>query len=164
MNDDLSQPACAWCGDPIMGRGAKKFCSPRCASAFGGRIASNRSPWTGELRQYVHDNYGTIPTSQMAEHCGPQFNKNMVIGLAYRMGLSKGDEVYKPILSDRDFVGCRYIEGNPLPLTPGMYCCAPVVEGTSYCSHHFLITRKPITEVSLAQIEAAAESVVRKAA
>jgi hypothetical protein len=40
------------------------------------------------------------------------------------------------ILSDVDFRGCRWIEGDPSPPRPGMFCGAPVAAGESWCAKH----------------------------
>jgi hypothetical protein len=39
-------------------------------------------------------------------------------------------------LTDADFWGCRWIEGAPKPLRPGMFCGRPVAEGESWCPQH----------------------------
>jgi hypothetical protein len=39
-------------------------------------------------------------------------------------------------LSDADFRGCRWIEGDPSPLRPGMFCGCPVAAGESWCARH----------------------------
>ena len=39
-------------------------------------------------------------------------------------------------LSDADFRGCRWIEGDPSPLRPGMFCGIPVRSGESWCPKH----------------------------
>ncbi|HEV2099033.1 MAG TPA: hypothetical protein VGR45_08925 [Stellaceae bacterium] len=39
-------------------------------------------------------------------------------------------------LTDADFRGCRWIEGNPSPLRSGMFCGLPVVPGESWCAGH----------------------------
>jgi hypothetical protein len=39
-------------------------------------------------------------------------------------------------LTDTDFRGCRWIEGEPTPLRRGMFCGRPVPEGESWCSQH----------------------------
>lgn len=36
-------------------------------------------------------------------------------------------------LTDADFGGCRWIEGDPSPLRPGMFCGFPVPSGESWC-------------------------------
>ena len=43
-------------------------------------------------------------------------------------------------LSEADFRGCRWIEGEPAPLKPGMFCCAPPARpGGSWCTRHHKI-------------------------
>jgi hypothetical protein len=39
-------------------------------------------------------------------------------------------------LREADFRGCRWIEGKPTPLHPGMFCCAPTLSGGSWCAKH----------------------------
>jgi hypothetical protein len=39
-------------------------------------------------------------------------------------------------LTDADFLGCRWIEGDPAPLHRGMFCGLPVTEGESWCAEH----------------------------
>jgi hypothetical protein len=42
----------------------------------------------------------------------------------------------QPGLSEADYRGCRWIEGKPTPLRPGMFCCAPTLPGGSWCAKH----------------------------
>jgi hypothetical protein len=42
----------------------------------------------------------------------------------------------QPGLSEADYRGCRWIEGKPTPLRPGMFCCAPTLSGGSWCAKH----------------------------
>ena len=39
-------------------------------------------------------------------------------------------------LTDADFGGCRWIEGDPSSLRPGMFCGVPVRSGESWCEKH----------------------------
>ena len=39
-------------------------------------------------------------------------------------------------LTDADFRGCRWIEGDPRPLRQGMFCGLPVAPGESWCARH----------------------------
>ena len=39
-------------------------------------------------------------------------------------------------LTDADFQGCRWIEGEPKPLRRGMFCGRPVLVGESWCAIH----------------------------
>jgi hypothetical protein len=39
-------------------------------------------------------------------------------------------------LTDADFRGCRWIEGDPRPLRQGMFCGLPVAPGESWCTRH----------------------------
>ena len=39
-------------------------------------------------------------------------------------------------LTDADFRGCRWIEGDPSPLRPGIFCGSPVPSGESWCEKH----------------------------
>ena len=39
-------------------------------------------------------------------------------------------------LTDADFRGCRWIEGEPRPLRRGMFCGRPVLAGESWCAMH----------------------------
>jgi hypothetical protein len=40
------------------------------------------------------------------------------------------------VLTDADFRGCRWIEGEPKPLRRGMFCGRPVLVGQSWCAMH----------------------------
>ena len=42
----------------------------------------------------------------------------------------------QPGLTEADFKGCRFIEGEPAPLRPHMYCCAKTRPGESWCARH----------------------------
>ena len=42
-------------------------------------------------------------------------------------------------LTDEDFQGCRWIEGEPKPLRQGMFCGRPVLAGESWCARHRLV-------------------------
>jgi hypothetical protein len=42
-------------------------------------------------------------------------------------------------LTDADFLGCRWIEGQPKPLRRGMFCGRPVLAGESWCARHRLL-------------------------
>jgi hypothetical protein len=39
-------------------------------------------------------------------------------------------------LTDADFRGCRWIEGDPTPVRHGMFCGSPVAPGESWCAEH----------------------------
>jgi hypothetical protein len=39
-------------------------------------------------------------------------------------------------LSEADFRGCRWIEGEVTPLRRGMFCGRPVRAGESWCAEH----------------------------
>jgi hypothetical protein len=39
-------------------------------------------------------------------------------------------------LTNTDFHGCRWIEGDPKPLRCGMFCGSPVAPGESWCAEH----------------------------
>ena len=39
-------------------------------------------------------------------------------------------------MSDADFRGCRWIEGDPGPPRQGMFCGLPVAPGESWCDLH----------------------------
>jgi hypothetical protein len=39
-------------------------------------------------------------------------------------------------LTDADFRGCRWIEGDPSSLHRGMFCGLPVASGESWCAEH----------------------------
>ena len=39
-------------------------------------------------------------------------------------------------LTDADFSGCGWIEGDPSLLRPGMFCGLPVPSGESWCEKH----------------------------
>jgi hypothetical protein len=49
---------------------------------------------------------------------------------------SAADAVGDSVLTDADFRGCRWIEGNPSPLRSGMFCGLPVLPGESWCAGH----------------------------
>ena len=51
------------------------------------------------------------------------------IGLLVRGGNSGA-------LTDADFRGCRWIEGEPKPLRRGMFCRRPVLAEESWCAMH----------------------------
>jgi len=40
------------------------------------------------------------------------------------------------MVTEADFGGCRWIEGDPSPLRPGMFCGLPVPPGESWCTKH----------------------------
>jgi hypothetical protein len=42
-------------------------------------------------------------------------------------------------LTEADFRGCRWIEGEPIPLHSGMFCGLPVAPGTSWCAMHHAV-------------------------
>ena len=78
---------------------------------------------------------------EIAEHLG--VTRNAVIGFADRNGLAKTpkpqrrafDQLESLIAGDHR--GCRWIEGEPVPLRPGMFCGAPVAAvGSSWCAEH----------------------------
>jgi len=39
-------------------------------------------------------------------------------------------------LTNTDFRGCRWIDGDPKPLRRGMFCGSPVAPGESWCAEH----------------------------
>src|SRR5215472_16651421 len=51
------------------------------------------------------------------------------IGLLVRGGNSGA-------VTDADFRGCRWIEGEPKPLRRGMFCGRPVLTGETWCAMH----------------------------
>ena len=46
------------------------------------------------------------------------------------------DGIYRAALTDADFGGCRWIEGEPSPVRPGMFCGSPVRPGEAWCAAH----------------------------
>ena len=59
------------------------------------------------------------------------------------LGLSKlvhahrnGLPVVVGTLTDADFLGCRWIQGDPIPLRRGMFCGSAVEAGESWCGEH----------------------------
>jgi hypothetical protein len=48
----------------------------------------------------------------------------------------EADVVGESALTDADFRGCRWIEGNPSPLRSGMFCGLRVLPGESWCAAH----------------------------
>ena len=51
---------------------------------------------------------------------------------AHRNGLA----VVVDTLTDADFLGCRWIQGDPIPLRRGMFCGSAVEAGESWCGEH----------------------------
>jgi hypothetical protein len=49
---------------------------------------------------------------------------------------SFANDVRSSALTDADFRGCRWIEGEPMPLRSGMFCGSPVRSGESWCDAH----------------------------
>lgn len=107
------------------------------------------SQWTDEDRDFVIKHYATKSARTLAEaltqRTGRKFTKNMVVGFAYRRSLDSGDRRVCPfktmrllgtMLTEDDLIGCRHINGNPLPLRRNMYCCQPTMPGTDYCEAH----------------------------
>jgi hypothetical protein len=41
----------------------------------------------------------------------------------------------EPSLREADLSGCRWIEGEPVPLRQGMFCCKPTIRGP-WCARH----------------------------
>jgi hypothetical protein len=69
-------------------------------------------------------------------------SRSAIIGKAHRLGLCSPEPtpVEPPALTEADFRGCRWIEGDPLPLRGGMFCCQPVDEpGGPWCERHHRI-------------------------
>jgi hypothetical protein len=59
-------------------------------------------------------------------------------------------------LTDADFRGCRWIEGEPKPLRRGMFCGRPVLAGESWCVLHRGIVfgnTPPIQEVGFSETQ-----------
>jgi hypothetical protein len=53
------------------------------------------------------------------------------------------DGIRRPALTDADFRGCRWIEGEPSPLRSGMFCGSPVQPGKAWCAmHHGVVFEK----------------------
>jgi hypothetical protein len=54
------------------------------------------------------------------------------------LDLARPDELPdpQPVLSEEDYRGCRFIDGEPTPLRRGMFCCRPTRPGTSWCHEH----------------------------
>ena len=59
------------------------------------------------------------------------------------LGLSKlvhahrnGLPVVVGTLTDAAFLGCRWIQGDPIPLRRGMFCGSAVEAGESWCGEH----------------------------
>jgi hypothetical protein len=52
--------------------------------------------------------------------------------------LARLDALPDPLsaLSEADYRGCRWVEDEPTPLRPGMFCCAATVSGGSWCERH----------------------------
>ncbi len=57
-------------------------------------------------------------------------------GVPPRRKASAVSAVRDGTLTDADFRGCRWIEGHPSPLRPGMCCGVPVSSGESWCKKH----------------------------
>ena len=43
---------------------------------------------------------------------------------------------HQPELTDADMHGCRWIDGEAIPLHRGMFCGAPTLSGGSWCAKH----------------------------
>lgn len=83
----------------------------------------------------IEASYGEIPTRSLAESLG--MSRNAVIGLAYRLALCGPKRTPQPAVGIEDLRGCRWIEGEPKPLRPGMYCCQPTLPGSAWCREHY---------------------------
>ena len=60
---------------------------------------------------------------------------------ARRIGLlvPGGNSGNSGALTDADFRGCRWIEGEPKPLRCGMFWGRPVLAGESWCMHRGIV-------------------------
>jgi hypothetical protein len=57
-------------------------------------------------------------------------------GVRPRRKASTASAVTGASRTDADFSGCRWIEGDPSPLRPGMFCGLPVSSDESWCEKH----------------------------
>jgi hypothetical protein len=53
-------------------------------------------------------------------------------------------------LSEADFRGCRFIEGEAIPIRDGMFCGAPTPPGSPWCATHRAIVWSASRRRSLA--------------
>jgi hypothetical protein len=111
--------------------------------------------WTEALESVVAEHYPTEKAIDIAKRLGPEFTKNAVIGKAFRMGIVAQSRFGRliphrplpepaPSMTDDDFRGCRYINGKPQPLRPGMYCGKPCEPYCSYCAEHHALCWRPL--------------------
>jgi hypothetical protein len=109
--------------------------------------------WTEAQARLLAERYSTEKAIDIAKRLGPEFTKNSVVGKAYRMGIAAqlrdGRRVPRPpnpapAMTDVDFRGCRYINGKPRPLRPGMYCGKPCEPYGSYCADHHALCWRPL--------------------
>jgi len=66
-------------------------------------------------------------------------NLNLVPGgtaRSFAHGASVIGGALRGTLTDADFRGCRWIEGDPTPVRHGMFCGSPVEPGESWCDVH----------------------------
>ena len=53
-------------------------------------------------------------------------------------------------LTEADFQGCRWIEGEPSPLRSSMFCCAKTLPGESWCARHRAVVWRRVPAKSAA--------------
>lgn len=96
-----------------------------------------------------------LTMTRIAERFGT--SKNTVSGRVWRQGLTLKIPDPPPPLTDADFAGCRWIDGEGRDLRPGMYCGAPVLmrvvtitggrrveRRSSYCPEHHARVWRPV--------------------
>ncbi len=110
----------------------------------GGVPDSKESFWTFERSELLERLWrkGTPVPEIMREL--PGTTKGMIIGKAHRLclpNLHPAPPAPKRMRSE-DFEGCRWIEGDPLPLRRGMFCGRPRELGSSYCPYHTLMSKR----------------------
>ena len=173
MNDVgiAPNPTCRLCGSPITGRKRRKqkFCSVACYSYSVRCVTYGKSQWTPERQELLWELWPEMSAGAIAQRLGA--TKNAVMGRLSRQGQLKpskkstyrripgaqvSNSTYQSVMSDKDFVGCRFIEGEPSPLRRGMFCCAPVDSGSSYCDHHYKRTHTIVSHDELEKIVSAA--------
>ena len=86
-------------------------------------------------RRRIEDDEVTLDTiaGRCSEH-GNAGSEQERVALSYWFGAATAGA-----LTDADFRGCRWIEGEPKPLRRGMFCGRPVLAGESWCARHRLV-------------------------
>jgi hypothetical protein len=100
--------------------------------------ARGRRPiWTSAALDHLVEHYGRVTATEIAVRLG--VSRSAIIGKAHRLGLCSPEPgpAPPPAMTEADFRGCRWIEGDALPLRPGMFCTGPVEQpGSAWCEWH----------------------------